>query len=77
MIPQKRKEEQMIPQKSNLRIRANKIKDYKCKYLIAVIEDPDDIKNIGTIIRNVNALGVEKTYIIDPHKKLPNDWQKM
>ena len=63
--------------KSSLRQRADKIKPYKCKYLIAVIEDPDDIKNIGTVIRNVNALGVEKTYIIDPHKKLPDDWQEM
>ena len=35
------------------------------------------MKNIGTIIRNVNALGVEKTYIIDPKHELPDDWQKM
>jgi len=63
--------------KSTKRQRAEKIKPYRCKFLIAVIEDPHDIKNIGTIIRNVNALGVEKTYIIDPNKKLPEDWQEM
>ena len=51
--------------KSTKRKRADKIKQYRCKNLIAVIEDPHDIKNIGTIIRNVNALGVEKTYIVD------------
>ena len=56
---------------------ADKIKEYRCKNLIAVIEDPHDIKNIGTIIRNVNALGVEKTYIVDPMKKLPDDWEEM
>lgn len=63
--------------KSSKRQRADAIKPYRCKYLIAVIENPKDIKNIGTIIRNVNALGVEKTYIIDPQKKLPDDWQEM
>ena len=62
---------------SNKRRRANEIKPYRCKNLIAVIEDPHDIKNIGTVIRNVNALGVEKTYIVDPKKSLPDDWQAM
>ncbi|WP_237065409.1 TrmH family RNA methyltransferase [Microbulbifer guangxiensis] len=66
-----------ITQKSHSRIRADKIKPYQCKYLIAVIEDPHDIKNIGTVIRNVNALGVEKVYIVDPKKRLPDDWQEM
>lgn len=64
-------------EKSQKRLRADSVKQYRCKNLIAVIEDPKDIKNIGTIIRNVNALGVEKTYIVDPRKKLPDDWQKM
>jgi len=42
-----------------------------------VIENPKDVKNIGTVIRNVNALGVEKTYVIDPRKSLPDDWEDM
>ena len=63
--------------KSEKRQRADKIKPYRCKNLIAVIEDPHDIKNIGTVVRNVNALGVEKTYIVDPRKALPDDWQDM
>jgi tRNA (guanosine-2'-O-)-methyltransferase len=64
-------------EKSTARLRADEIKDYRCKYLIAVIEEPNDIKNIGTVIRNVNALGVEKTYIVDSRKSLPDDWQTM
>ena len=64
-------------QKNSVRQRADKIKDYRCKNLIAVIEDPSDIRNIGTVIRNVNALGVEKAYIIDPRAALPEDWQEM
>ncbi|EDX86053.1 RNA methyltransferase, TrmH family [Synechococcus sp. PCC 7335] len=64
-------------QKRSVRQRADQIKEYRCKNLIAVIENPNDIKNIGTIIRNVNALGVEKAYIVDPKKALPDDWQEM
>jgi tRNA (guanosine-2'-O-)-methyltransferase len=64
-------------QKSRTRQRADLVKAYRCKNLIAVIEDPHDIRNIGTVIRNVCALGVEKTYVIDPRQKLPQDWQEM
>lgn len=71
-----RKEE--IPKgKSSARKRADAIKDYSCKNLIAVIENPDEMRNIGTVIRNVNALGVEKAYVIDPRRTLPDDWQDM
>ena len=63
--------------KSTARLRADEIKDYRRKNLIAVIENPKDIRNIGTVIRNVNALGVEKTYIVDPRKALPDDWHDM
>ena len=64
-------------QKSTVRQRADEIKNYRCKNLIAVLEDPNDIKNIGTVIRNVNALGVEKAYVVDPRRALPEDWQEM
>lgn len=65
------------PKKSAVRQRADEINQYRCKNLIAVIEEPTDIKNIGTVIRNVNALGVEKTYVVDPRGALPDDWQDM
>jgi len=67
----------MTTQKSPVRQRADAIKPYKCKYLIAVIENPMDIRNIGTVIRNVNALGVEKVYVVDTRKSLPDDWQEI
>lgn len=67
----------MDEMKSEIRQRADAIKPYRCKNLIAVMEYPTDIKNIGTVIRNVNALGVEKTYIVDPKGTLPDDWQDM
>jgi tRNA (guanosine-2'-O-)-methyltransferase len=56
------------------RQRADEIAQFRCKNLIAVIEEPEQIINIGTVIRNVNALGVEKVYVIDPRGLLPNDW---
>ena len=64
-------------QRNSVRTRADEIKPHRCKNLIAVLENPTDIKNIGTVIRNVNALGVEKAYIVDPRKSLPDDWQEM
>lgn len=63
--------------KPTLRARADKIKDFRCKNLIAVIEYPDDIRNIGIIIRNVNALGVEKAYIVSDNNTIPNTWEEM
>lgn len=65
------------PKRENIRARADAIKDYRCKKLIAVLENPSDMRNIGTVIRNVDALGVEKTYIVDPERRLPDDWQEM
>ena len=58
-------EETKIKEKSTLRKRADEIKEGRCKNLIAVLEKPSMIKNIGTVIRNINALGVEKLYIVD------------
>lgn len=66
-----------ITGKSSLRQRADAIKKYRCKNLIAVLENPSDHRNIGTVIRNINALGVEKLYVVDSRQGLPKDWQTM
>jgi tRNA (guanosine-2'-O-)-methyltransferase len=70
-------EEERAQSKKSLRKRADAIKQFRCKNLIAVIENPTDVKNIGTVIRNVNALGVEKIYVVDPRRSLPDDWQDL
>ena len=62
--------------KSSIRQRADEIKEYQCKNLITVLENPMDIKNIGSVIRNANALGVEKIYVVDSRKSLPDDWSE-
>lgn len=69
-------EEEAKPRKS-VRKRAERIRPFRCKHLIAVLENPTDIKNIGTVIRNVNALGVEKVYVVDPRRSLPDDWEEL
>lgn len=63
--------------KPTLRARADRVKTFRCKNLIAVIESPEDLRNIGTIIRNVNALGVDKAYVVTDKNTLPDDWQEM
>lgn len=63
--------------KPSVRERADAIKAFRCKNLIAVLECPTDVKNIGTVIRNANALGVEKVYVVDPRRALPNEWQEL
>lgn len=63
--------------KPSIRKRADAIRPFRCKNLIAVLEDPEDVKNIGTVIRNVNALGVEKVYVVDPKHALSDDWQDL
>lgn len=67
---------QTVREKSSLRKRADKIKEFRCKNLIVVLEDPKDPNNVGTVIRNVNALGAEKLYLIDSSNTLPNDWEE-
>jgi len=59
------------------RRRADEIKAFRCKNLIVVIEEPENPRNIGTVIRNVNALGAEKVYVVDPRRVLPDDWQEL
>jgi len=66
-----------MTEKSSLRKRADEIKEHRCKNLIAVLEEPNMLKNMGTVIRNINALGVEKLYVVDSKGRLPNDWQEM
>ena len=64
-------------EKSSLRKRADAIKNFRCKNLIAVLENPYNEQNIAQTIRNINALGVESLYIIDSKNLVPDDWQEM
>ncbi len=63
--------------KTTLRQRADAVKPFRCKNLIAVLENPKTIENVGSAIRNADAFGVEKIYVIDRHKLLPDKWEDM
>ena len=69
--------EERAESRKSVRSRADEIRSFRCKNLIAVLENPTNVKNIGTVIRNVNALGVEKVYVVDPRQSLPDDWQNL
>lgn len=66
-----------ITLKTSARQRADAIRSFRCKNLIVVIEEPENPRNIGTIIRNVNALGAEKVYVVDPRQVLSDKWQDL
>ena len=69
--------DQSVEPKSSKRRRADEIKPFRCKNTVAVLENPTDLKNIGSVIRNVNALGIEKVYVVDPSRALPEDWEDL
>ena len=63
--------------KSRLRKRADAIKDFQCDNLVAVLEEPTHLNNIGKVIRCVNTLGIKELYVVDSKDRLPDDWQMM
>lgn len=48
-----------------LREKANVASEQRCNTLICVLENPSNMQNVGAIIRNINALGVAKLYVVD------------
>lgn len=72
------KDSEKTPRPTNrVRARANAAKKLRCRDLIAVVESPKNFGNIGSIIRNIDALGVSKLYVIDSLKLLPPTWEEM
>ena len=70
--------DEITKNRQSLREKADKVKDLRCNTLICVIEDPINNLNIGAIIRNINALGVSKLYIVDSKNRMKNeDWHSM
>lgn len=58
----------------SLRERIRSIKHLRNRYFVCVLENPGDLKNIATAIRNISAFGVEKLYLVgDVHS--PRDFE--
>lgn len=47
-----------------IREKIRQIKHLQNKYFICVLENPKDIVNIASAIRNISAFGIEKLYVI-------------
>ncbi|MBI2031311.1 MAG: RNA methyltransferase [Candidatus Levybacteria bacterium] len=47
-----------------IRERIRQVKHLQNKYFICVLENPDNLVNIASAIRNISAFGVEKLYVI-------------
>ena len=45
--------------------------------LIAVLENPNFVINIGAVIRNISGLGVDKLIVIDGKKRLSNNIEEI
>ncbi|MDO8741638.1 MAG: RNA methyltransferase [Candidatus Roizmanbacteria bacterium] len=47
-----------------IRERIRQIKHLQNKYFICVLENPDNLVNVASAIRNISAFGVEKLYVV-------------
>ncbi len=45
--------------------------------LIAVLENPNYMRNIGNVIRNVNGLGVDRLFVVDGQNRLEDDLEEI
>lgn len=51
-----------------IRDRIRQVKHLQNKYFICVLENPKDVVNIASAMRNISAFGVEKLYVIGDNK---------
>jgi len=65
-------EEIEIVERSRIRKRADKASSLRCKTLICVLENPQNVENIASVMRNIDALGITKLYVISPDHKIIN-----
>lgn len=64
--------------RTGVREKADATRPFRCNTLICVLENPQNIANIGTVIRNINALGIGKLYIVDSNQVLGGQsWHQM
>ena len=59
----------------SIREKITKIKHLQNKYFICVLENPTDIVNIASAMRNISAFGVTKLYAVGGNKNLLKDFE--
>lgn len=58
-----------------IREKIREIKHLQNKYFICVLENPRDIVNIASAMRNISAFGVTKLYVVGGDKNLLKDFE--
>lgn len=59
----------------SVRERIREIKHLRNKYFVCVLENPNDIVNIASAIRNISAFGVEKLYVVGGTTNILHDFE--
>jgi tRNA (guanosine-2'-O-)-methyltransferase len=57
-------------EKSSLRKKADHAKKIRCTTLTCVLENPKNIANVASVIRNIDCLGCSKILVVDPTNSL-------
>jgi tRNA (guanosine-2'-O-)-methyltransferase len=63
--------------RSHHRERANRAREARSRSVLCVLENPSLMVNVASVMRNVDALGVQKLYIVDPRGLYASTWQSM
>jgi len=63
--------------RTGLRQKADYSSKFRHRTLICVLENPKNLTNVGTVLRNIDTLGISKLYVVDGHNLLPSNWQDM
>ncbi len=59
----------------SVRDRIRGVKHLQNKYFTCVLENPQDVVNIASTMRNVSAFGVEKLYVVGGSRKSVQDFE--
>lgn len=49
---------------SALRVKANRASQQRCTSLVCVLENPVNLENVGAVMRNIDALGIARLYVV-------------
>ena len=64
-------------ERASYRLKADRAKKLRDKTLICVLENPNDIINIASVMRNIDSLGVSKLYVISNKPNIINPSKKV
>lgn len=63
--------------KSSLRHKADHAKKGRSTTFLCVLENPANLGNVLSVVRNVDAIGIKCLYVVDGRNVLPKHWSTM